>query len=123
MDTVIIIFVIVFFIVFAVLFTLQSIAAAKRNKEIREGGIETDAVVTRIEESRSVDDDGCVSVSYSLYAAFRTQEGQTVEARLGSGKAVDTKINHKGWEKGLYEGCKVRVMYLPERPDYAILVR
>ncbi len=95
------------------------IFTAKRNNEIKQNGIEADAVVSRIKENESVDDDGFVTTSYTYYVTYRSMDGQTVEARLGSGKSFDNRIG-KSWDSDLKEGSKVRIKYLPEKPNYVI---
>ncbi len=87
-----------------------------------ENGIETNTVVTCVDESSSKDDNGFVKYSYTFYVACRTQGGQTVEAKLGSGKAEDVRVHNAGWNKDLHEGNHMRIMYLPDRPDYVIHV-
>ena len=94
---------------------------AKRNNEIRQNGIETDAVVSCIKENESVDEDGFVTVSYTYYVTYRTMDGQTVEAKLGSGKSIDNHIG-KSWHSDLKEGVSVRIKYLPEKPKYVIRI-
>ena len=93
---------------------------AKRNSEIKQNGIETNAVVTRIKETASTDDEGYVSYSYTFYVTYRTQAGQTVEAQLASGKSFDVRIGKKVWDRDLHEGSNVRIKYLPDKPDYVI---
>lgn len=82
-----------------------------RNNKIRKNGIETDAVISRIEESESIDSEGGVDVSYTHYVTYRTPDGQEVEAVL----------NHVS--RRTYVGDLVRIKYLPEKPNYALLVK
>ena len=119
--------VIVILVILGVLLVRSIKHRSKRNEAIMQNGIETDAVVSRVVESVSTDDDdedggGSETYSYSYYVTFQTQEGQTVEARLGSGKTLDVRVGGAGWDRDLHEGSHVRIMYLPERPDYAILI-
>ncbi len=107
--------VIVAVIAVAVIFT------AKRNKEIEQKGIEADAVVTRVDVNESVDTDGFVTTSKTFYVTYQTRDGQGVEARLGSGKSVDVRIS-RAWDDDLYEGCRVHIKYLPEKPGYVIRI-
>ena len=80
-------------IVISVVFT------AKRNHAIKQGGIETDAVVTRIRENESTDEDGfSTALSYTYNVTYRTLAGQTVEAQLASGKSLDIRIGKKVWD-------------------------
>ncbi len=92
------------------------------NGEIHQNGIEADAVVSRVKENVSSDADGSVSYSYTYYVTYRTMNGQTAEAQLTSGKSFDFKIGKKAWDYDLHEGTRVRVKYLPERPNYAIRI-
>ena len=109
--------------VFVVLFVALTLRSVKRNREIRQGGIEAEAEVTRITEEDSYDADGSYSgTEYHYYVTYQAMNGQTVEARLGSGKNVDFRFGKKAWDRDLREGSKVRVRYLPEKPEYVVLV-
>ena len=105
---------------------LVIVALIVRNKringEIDQNGIEANAVVSRVKENVSTDSDGMVSVSYLYYVTYRTMNGQTVEAQLGSGKSVDFHIGKKSWDYDLHEGTNVRIKYLPEKPSYVIRI-
>ena len=116
--------VIVILFILGILLVRSIILTSKRNKAIKQNGIETNAVVTRVVESVSTadDDDGSETYSYTYYVTFQTQEGQSVEARLSSGKTVDVRVNDVGWDRDLHEGSHVRILYLPEQPDCAVLV-
>ena len=93
---------------------------AKRNKEIDENGIETNAVVTRVVEHESSDQDGFTTdYTYTYYVTYVTRQGQTVEAKLASGKSFDVQAG-KAWDSDLREGVHVRIKYLPEKPNYVI---
>ena len=94
----------------------------KINGEIGQNGIEADAVVSRVKENVTTDSDGMVSVSYLYYVTYRTMNGETVEAQLGSGKSVDFRIGKKAWDYDLREGTNVRIKYLPEKPSYVIRI-
>lgn len=99
------------------------VITAKRNREIKSGGIETEAVVSRVEEHVSTDSDGSISgTSYSYFVTYRTQYGQEVEAKLASGKSFDNRIGGKAWDKDLEEGSVVTIKYLPEQPNYVIRI-
>ena len=104
-----------------VIAVIAVILTTKRNSEIKQNGIEADAVVSRVDANVSVDEDGISSVSYTYYVTYRTMDGQTVEAKLGSGKSVDVRIG-KAWDSDLHEGCSVRIKYIPEKPKYVIRV-
>ena len=97
---------------------------AKRNNEIREKGIETNAVVTRVREDETTDEDGHVTgTTYTYFVTYVTQDGKSVEARLASGKSLDVRVGSNVWDKDLYQGCSVRIKYLPDKPDYVIRVQ
>ena len=73
-------------------------------------GTETDAVISRIERQvLSYRSDQ--SVVYFCYVLYRSPDGLESEARL---------LNPK---KRLLSGSRVRIRYLPERPDLAVLLR
>ena len=97
------------------------ILTAKRNNEIKQNGIEADAVVSRIKVNESVDEDGFATTSYTYYVKYRSMDGQMVEAKLGSGKSIDNRIG-KSWDSDLKEGVSLRIKYLPEKPKYVIRI-
>ncbi len=78
---------------------------------IRKKGIETEGVISRIEEQSSVDGDGSLDVTHTYYVVFRTQDGQEMEADL----------NHASGRTRL--GDKVKIKYLPEKPKHAVLIK
>ena len=109
--------VIVIAIVIGIVFT------AKRNNAINQNGIEADAVVSRVKENEQTNEEGIVTnVTYTYYVTYRTMGGQTVEAKLASGKSFDNRIG-KSWDSDLREGSNVRIKYLPEKPNYVIRVQ
>lgn len=83
----------------------------KRYTAIKKNGVEVDAVVSRIKEVETRNDDGSFDTTYTYYVKFKTQDGQEVEARLGSAPRFTR------------QGDVLRVKYLPEKPKYAILVK
>ena len=85
--------------------------AVKRNNNIKKNGIETDAVVSRIKENETGNDDGSTDYSYTYYVKFTAQDGQVVEAKLGNAPRLTR------------EGDRVRIKYLPEKPKYAIIIK
>ena len=100
------------------------IRTALQNKKIRENGIVTEAVVSRIEEEDHTDGDGIpLGTIYDYYVTYRTIDGMETEARLGSGKPVDNQMTTNHWASDLYVGCPLTVMYDPANPGYAIRVR
>jgi len=82
-----------------------------RSAKIRRGGITADAVVSRIEESGSVDSEGGYDVNYTYYVTYTSTDGQTVEAVLDH---VYTRTE---------VGDRIRIKYLPEKPNYAVVVK
>lgn len=97
------------------------IFTAKRNSDIKRSGIETDAVVTRVKENESTDEDGFVTgVTYTYFVTYRTSDGQTVEAQLASGRSFDVRVGSSVWDQDLHEGRHVRIKYLPGKPGYVI---
>ena len=83
----------------------------KRYNNIKKNGVEADAVVSRIEENETINDDGSTDYSYTYYVRFTAQDGQVIEARLG------------GAPRFTREGEQVRIKYLPEKPRYAIIIK
>ena len=76
----------------------------------RRDGIETNAYVSRIEEDKKASD-GADYYRRFYYVSFRTGNGLPNEARL---------LNPKG---PLVTGSTVRIKYLAEKPDYAVLTK
>lgn len=91
--------------VIAIIFTVKRYTAIKKN------GVEADAVVSRIKEVENQNDDGSYDTTYTYYVKFTTQDGQTVEAKLGSAPRFTR------------EGDRLRIKYLPEKPKNVILVK
>ncbi len=105
MNPIAISIVIVVFVFFAVVFS----TAVMRNNRIRKNGIEAEAFISRIEEYESTDSEGFRDTNYRYYVTYTTQDGKTVEARLG-------KIMQVIYQ----EGEKINIKYLPEKPDYVV---
>ncbi|MBQ9720837.1 MAG: hypothetical protein IJV64_09110 [Oscillospiraceae bacterium] len=99
--TYVLIAVVVIALVVAAVFTI------KRNNAIQKNGIEADAVVSRIEDQET-ENDGRREVNYIYYVQYQTQDGKTVEAKLGNEPAH------------LFVGSKLRIKYLPDKPKYVI---
>ena len=78
---------------------------------IRKKGVETEGVISRIEEQSTVDGDGSLDVTHTYYVVFRTQDGQEMEADL----------NHAPGHTRV--GDQVRIKYLPEKPKHAVLIK
>ena len=94
----------------AALIVAAAIYTFIRNRKIRKNGVETDAVVSRIDESVSASPD-TVDVNYIYYVTYVSQDGKTVEARLDSAPGY-TRV-----------GEPVRIKYLPEKPNFAVIVK
>ncbi|MBQ9427969.1 MAG: hypothetical protein IJU41_00340 [Clostridia bacterium] len=110
--------------VIVVVIVCGMIFTAKRNGEIDRDGVETFAVVTRVKEQEDFDADGASNgVTYTYYVTYQTPDGQSVEAKLGSGKSVDIRIGGRAWDADLSEGVRVRIKYLPAKPKYVIRVQ
>ena len=88
-----------------IIFTVMS------NNAINKNGIETDAVVSRIDEDTSRDDNGDINTTYTYYVSYQTEDGTVVEAKLG-------KAPHN-----IRQGMQLRIKYLPEKPKYVIAVK
>ena len=99
------------FFIFAAIFVIVIVFRFKRNKAIQQNGVEADAVVSRVVEHEDTDEDGHSSVTYTYYVRYQMQDGQTVEAKLGSSPAY------------LSEGNAIRIKYLPDKPKYVIPVK
>ena len=86
----------------AAIYIFYKIWYTKRN------GIETEAIITRIEEESGVD----ASVTYHYFVQY-TMNGQKVEARL----------SNPGFGKGLEVGARITIKYLEEKPNAAVWVK
>ena len=78
--------------------------------QARRNGIETDARVSRIEEVKKAADGADYYMHY-YYVCFETKNGLMNEARL---------LNPK---RSLAAGSTIRVKYLEEQNDYAVLTK
>ena len=78
--------------------------------QARKNGIETDACVSRIEEDKKASD-GADYYRHYYYVRFKTSDGLPNEARL---------LNPKG---ALVTGSIIRIKYLAEKNDYAVLTK
>ncbi len=88
-------------IVAAVLFfILQAARLVKKAGRIDRVGIETDAVVTRVEDS--VDPDFMASHSYTTYVEYMDDTGELIESPMS--------LSH---EAGHSPGDSVRIRYIP----------
>ena len=82
-----------------------------RNNKIRKSGVEADAVISRIEEERTTSSEGGADFTEIYYVTYVDQQGKSVEARLNSAPGRTR------------EGDRVRIKYLPEKPQFAILMK
>ena len=89
------------FVVAAAAYVFYKIQYTKKN------GIETDAVITRIEDEGIGTD-----TSFNYYVRY-TMNGQAVEA----------KLSNPGFGKGLKVDAQIRIKYLPEKPNIVVRVR
>lgn len=103
-----------FNIIFGVLlaaFAAGAIWAFLFSKKVKKEGVETEAVVSRIEEHEwvgdAVDPDR-ITVCY--YITYTNQEGQAVEALLSNPKGLSFDI-----------GSRMKIKYLPDRQEYPVL--
>ena len=88
------------FVVAAAAYVFYKIQYTKKN------GIETDAVITRIEDEGIGTD-----TSFSHYVRY-TMNRQAVEA----------KLSNPGFGKGLEVRAQIRIKYLPEKPNIVVRV-
>ena len=98
------------FIGFFVLIAIGALWAYVVTNKVKKHGIETEAVVSRIEVQESLDSDNCVSRTEKCYVSYVNQNGETVEAVLSNPK------------KGLKQGSRLKIKYLPEKQEYPVLI-
>ena len=110
------------FAVIAALLVFVIVRTKRVNSEIEQNGLETGAVVSRVKEDVTYHSDGSVFVNKEYYVRYRTIRGESVEARLGSGKSVVVTEGKKAWDRDLIEGASLRIKYLPDKPNYVIRV-
>ena len=103
--TYVIIGVVVVAIVGGIIFTVMRTNAIKKN------GIEANAVVSRIKEQENTDSEGFTDTTYIYYVTFTTQDGQSVEAKLGN---PPSKIK---------VGDSLTIKYLPNKPKLVIAIK
>lgn len=90
--------------VFLVVFGIALMRVMKKAKRIDQTGIETDAVVSRIEKDFDTPDTS--GSSYYTYVEFTDNEGVKRECVMSMNITVDYKI-----------GDKVRIKYIPGEYD------
>ena len=97
-----------YFAIFAILFIVAGVAYVFYNiHRVKKNGIETDAVITRIEDVGMGTD-----TSYDYYVCY-TERGQKIEA----------KLSNPGFGRGLEVGAEIRIKYLPEKPNIAVWIK
>ena len=86
-------------ILFAVFIAAKVVTAFRKAKKIDKEGIETDAVVTRVEDTSSAED---ATSSYSTYVEYRDENGELRESFM----ALTVNVQYEA-------GQKVRIKYIP----------
>ena len=85
-------------------------------KKVKKEGIETDAVVTRVELHKWVGGIGDAwspdSVTEEYYITYTDHDGRTVEAMLSNPGDHTFKV-----------GDRMRIKYLPDREEYPVMVK
>ena len=82
-------------------------------RKIMREGIETDAVISRIKIETDTDSDGGTTTTKTYYVRYENADGETVEALVGNPPV----------RRSIAEGTRLRVRYLPEKPNYVIAVK
>lgn len=99
-------------VIFVIAVGVVFVITVMRNRQIRQNGIKTEAVVSRIEEHDHVDGDGSLNVTYSYYVTYDDRDGNTHEAILS--KVVQSRYR---------VGDVLLIQYLPEKPEYAFPIK
>ena len=103
------------FIVILAVFAIGGIWAFAVSKKVKKEGIETEAVVSRVEIHEWTGGTGDTwaqnNVTEEYYITYTNQEGQTVEAMLTNPVSNTFK-----------KGDRIKIKYLPGRQDYPVLV-
>ena len=95
-------------------FAIGGVWALVVSKKVKEDGIETDAVVSRIELQEWNGWSGGVwaeNLTEVYYITYTNQKGQSVEAMLSNPGKHTFK-----------EGDRIRIKYLPDRQEYPVLL-
>ena len=96
------------FAIIAILFIIAGAGFVFYNiHRVKKNGIETDAVITRIEDVGIGTD-----TSYDYYVCY-TERGQIIEA----------KLSNPGFGRGLEVGAEIRISFLPEKPNIAVWIK
>ena len=96
---------IILWVGFAVICAVIYLLSRRMKKQIEENGIETDAVISRIEEVGAADE-----IDLRYYARYRTEDGKEVEGLLSNPRS------------DLVIGQQVRLKYHPKHKANARLV-
>lgn len=96
---------IILWVGFAVICAVIYLLSRRMKKQIEENGIETDAVISRIEEVGAADE-----IDLRYYARYRTQDGEEIEGVLSNPRS-DLEV-----------GQQVRLKYHPKHKANARLV-
>ena len=107
-------FEIIFGIILAA-FAIGGIWAFVVSKKVKEKGIETNAVVSRVELHEWSGGTGDTwagnDITEDYYITYTNQEGQSVEALLTNPGDHTFKV-----------GDRIRIKYLPDRQDYPVML-
>ena len=96
---------IILWVGFAVICAVIYLLSRRMKKQIEENGIETDAVISRIEEVGAADE-----IDLRYYARYRTQDGEEIEGVLSNPRS-DLEV-----------GQQLRLKYHPKHKANARLV-
>ena len=103
------------YVIVGIVVTIIAVVAIiniKRNSDVRKNGIRTSAVISRVRDNDTVDSDGAVSTTHTYFVEYKNQSGETIEAVLGNILDKYYKV-----------GDQVEIMYLPEKENYAVVVK
>ena len=96
---------IILWVGFAVICAVIYLLSRRMKKQIEENGIETDAVISRIEDEGGPDE-----IDLHYYARYRTEDGEEIEGVLSNPRS-DLEV-----------GQQVRLKYHPKHKANARLV-
>lgn len=96
---------IIMWVVFLAIIAVGVLVSRRMKKDIKENGIEADAVVSRISEDMSQD-----LSDFIVYVKYHTEDGEEVEGVLSNPRA------------DLEEGQQVRIKYHPKYKNNARLI-
>lgn len=96
---------IIIWVVFLAIIAVGVLVSRRMKKDIKENGIEADAVVSRISEDMSQD-----LSDFIVYVKYHTEDGEEVEGVLSNPRA------------DLEEGQQVRIKYHPKYKNNARLI-